>query len=142
MVKLKKLFATSLITLFALLTVLTPALVFAQQPPACNDAPDEQGIVKCKETEFNCDGFSSQIECVQNNPIVKTLLSIVNFLTVGVGAVVIIMVIIAGIQYSTAQADPQKVAAAKKRISNALMALLAYLFLGAFLQWVVPGGLF
>ena len=37
--------------------------------------------------------------------------------------------------------DPNHVAEAKKRISNALLALVAWLLIYAFLQWIIPGGL-
>lgn len=50
--------------------------------------------------------------------------------------------IIGGIQYSTSGGNPQASAAAKKRIGNAVLALLALIFLYTFLQWLVPGGIF
>jgi uncharacterized ion transporter superfamily protein YfcC len=47
-----------------------------------------------------------------------------------------------GIQYSTSGGNPQAASAAKKRMSNAFLALLALVFLYTFLQWIVPGGIF
>ena len=70
------------------------------------------------------------------------LLLFINVLSGIVGIVVIMMVVVGGIQYSASAGDPQKVNAAKKRIANALLALVAYIFLYAFLQWIVPGGIF
>lgn len=67
---------------------------------------------------------------------------VINFLTAVVGIVVTIAIIVGGIQYSTSADDPQKVAAAKARIINAVLAMLAFIFLWAFLQWLVPGGVF
>lgn len=81
-------------------------------------------------------------QCVQNNGITKDLQLIVNVLSAGVGIVVIAMIIVGGIQYSIAGDNSQAVTAAKQRISNALLALVAYLFIFAFLQWLIPGGLF
>ena len=69
------------------------------------------------------------------NPAIK-------FFSVGFGVIVTIMIIIGGIQYSAAGADPQAVANAKKKIYNALLALLAYGLLYAFLQFIMPGGVF
>lgn len=81
--------------------------------------------------------------CVKTNPIfTSVLLPAVNFLSAGVGLVVVAMIIIGGIQFSTAGGDPNKVKAARNRIVNALLALLAYMFLFSFLQWLIPGGLF
>lgn len=79
---------------------------------------------------------------LKNNPIVKDINLIVNFLSVGVGVVVIAMLILGGIQYSIAGANPEAVSKAKQRIINALIALVAYLFIFAFLQWLIPGGIF
>jgi hypothetical protein len=81
-------------------------------------------------------------KCVQNNAITKDLQLIVNVLSAGVGIIIIGMIILGGTQYSMAGDNAQAITAAKQRITNALIALAAYLFLFAFLQWLVPGGLF
>lgn len=77
-----------------------------------------------------------------NNPIVKDINMFINFLGGLVGVVVVGSIILGGIQYSMAGDNPQAVGAAKKRIINGLIALLAFLFTYAFLQWLVPGGVF
>ena len=64
------------------------------------------------------------------------------FLGAGVGLVIVIMTVIGGIQYITSGGDPNHVAEAKKRIANALLALIAWIIIWAFLEWIVPGGLF
>ncbi|HLG90755.1 MAG TPA: hypothetical protein VI336_01155 [Candidatus Saccharimonadales bacterium] len=79
---------------------------------------------------------------LKTNPIVEDINVVVNFLSIGVGVVVIAMIIIGGIQYSIAGDNPQAVNAAKQRIINALIALVAYIFMFAFLQWLIPGGIF
>ncbi len=71
----------------------------------------------------------------------KYIIPAIDFLSIGVGVVVTAVVISGGIQYSTAGGDPAKVAAARKRLFNAGLALLAYIFLWAFLQWIIPGGI-
>ena len=76
------------------------------------------------------------------NPIVQDLQTVVNFLSIGVGIVVIAFIIIGGVQYATAGDKPENLGKAKQRIMNALIALLAYIFLFAFLQWLIPGGIF
>ena len=72
----------------------------------------------------------------------KYLNPLINLLAGAVGLIVIAMIIFGGIQYSMAGGDSGKVSAAKARISNALFGLIAFLFLYAVLQWLVPGGLF
>jgi hypothetical protein len=81
-------------------------------------------------------------KCVSDNRIIKDLQAILNALTAGVAVIIVIMIIIGGIQYMTAGESPEAVNKAKQRIMNALIALLAFIFLGAFLQWLVPGGIF
>jgi hypothetical protein len=78
----------------------------------------------------------------KNNPIVKDLNQAVNFLSAAVGVVVVGTIILGGIQYTMAGDNPQALGAAKQRIINGLIALLAFLFMYAFLQWLVPGGVF
>jgi hypothetical protein len=66
----------------------------------------------------------------------------INLLTGLAGLAITASVIISGIQYSTSGGNSQAASAAKKRIGNAFLALLALVFLYTFLQWIVPGGIF
>jgi hypothetical protein len=77
-------------------------------------------------------------KCLVGNPIVKDLNIIVDFLSIGV----IGSIILGGIQYAMAGDSPEAVNKAKQRITNASIALLAYMFVFAFLQWLIPGGIF
>lgn len=74
--------------------------------------------------------------------ILDYLVTFINGLSALVGVVVILMVILGGIQYAASKDEPQKVKAARSRITNALIALAIYIFMYAFLQWVIPGGAF
>jgi len=84
----------------------------------------------CKDTKINKDSCG----------IVAYLVDFIRILSGLVGVVVVIMITVGGIQYSTARDNPQATAAAKGRIVNAVLALVLYLFIFAFLQWLVPGG--
>ncbi len=77
-----------------------------------------------------------------SNPIWKDLQAIVNALAAGVGIVVVGSIIVGGIQYSVAGDQPGKLEEAKKRIANALFALVAFFLTWAFLEWLIPGGVF
>lgn len=77
-----------------------------------------------------------------NCGIVAYVQAAINILTALVGVVVVIMVAVGGVQYTTSRDNPQETAAAKRRIYNAILALLVYLFTFAFLQYLVPGGVF
>lgn len=74
--------------------------------------------------------------------ITKYLTIFINALSALVGIVVVIMIIIGGIQYAAASDDPAKLAAAKQRIANAILALIIFVFAFSFLQWLIPGGIF
>lgn len=77
-----------------------------------------------------------------NCGIVGIIVDVTNILSAVVGIVVVLMVVVGGIQYSASRDNPQATAAAKARIRNAIMALVAYLFVYAFLQYLIPGGIF
>jgi hypothetical protein len=73
---------------------------------------------------------------------VGLLNTFLNFVAGGVTLAVIGNIVMAGIQYSTAQGNPSTSAAAKKRITTAVMAFIMFLSLYAFIQWLIPGGVF
>jgi hypothetical protein len=81
-------------------------------------------------------------KCVKNNKLVTDLNELVNFLSAGVGIFVTATIIIGGIQYSMAGDNAEAVTKAKHRIMNGLVALVAFLLAYAFLQWLIPGGVF
>lgn len=68
------------------------------------------------------------------NPAVKFMAAIA-------GVAIVISLVWAGIMYSSAGGDPSKVAAARKHIQQTVIALLAFLFLMAFLNFIIPGGI-
>ena len=68
------------------------------------------------------------------NPFIK-FLSII----VGIGAA--LSLVVAGMRYASSADDPSAVSAAKTRIVQTLIGLLAYIFLFAFLNYIIPGGL-
>lgn len=76
----------------------------------------------------------------ENCGIVRYLLIFVNVLSGLVGIVVVIMIAVRGIQYIGARENPQMTASARLGILWAVLALILYLFVFAFLQWLVPGG--
>lgn len=73
--------------------------------------------------------------------ITKYINPAVKFMAAVAGVAVVISIVIGGIQYSSAGGDPSKVSAARKRIQEAVVALLAFLFLMAFLNFIIPGGI-
>lgn len=74
--------------------------------------------------------------------IIGYLRDFINVLSAVVGIVVVIMIAFGGIKYSASRDNPQATAAAKQHITNALLALVLYIFLFAILEYLVPGGVF
>ncbi|MCE7936390.1 hypothetical protein DYH10_01160 [Candidatus Saccharibacteria bacterium CPR2] len=89
----------------------------------------------------NCPKDGAQVPVEQNCIITEILVPIVRFLLVGVGVVVTVMIVLGGIQYLTSEGNPQRIAAAKSKIMNALIALLIWAFMGLILNWLIPGGI-
>ncbi|HSD56465.1 MAG TPA: pilin [Candidatus Saccharimonadales bacterium] len=96
-------------------------------PGALKSTPDS-AAKKCNGGD--CSGLITKYV----NPFIKLLTWIV-------GIAVVISIVVGGIQFSSAGGDPGKAVAARKRITNSIIGLLAYLFLFAFLQWLLPGGI-
>jgi hypothetical protein len=110
------------------------AVTTAAQPgigggAAIDHGPGAQGE-HCSDNSSNCDLIKLYV-----NPFIRVL-------TLLVGLVVAASLIMGAVQYSASNGDAQKIAAAKSRISNTLLAFFAYAFLYAFLNFLIPGGIF
>ncbi|MBO7720698.1 hypothetical protein J6S35_03690 [Candidatus Saccharibacteria bacterium] len=96
-----------------------------------------------------CEGIRTSIigdgGCVtdDNGSAIFTVLNIVlQILTYGVGIVGTFGVVISGIQYMTAKDNAGQMAAAKTRLIAIAIGLATYAVIWAFLQWLLPGGIF
>jgi len=91
-----------------------------------------------------CDTGNAR-DCLANGKpgeIMQLLNIAINALAVSVGVLAVITLIVSGIQYTASSGDPQKVANTKKRIYGVIIGLVAFVFLYAFMQWLIPGGLY
>ena len=84
----------------------------------------------CGAGSDNCNKFINDFV----NPAILVLTALV-------GIAAIISIIYAGIQYASSADDPSAVSKAKQRIFNTVIGLVAYIFLFAFLNYLVPGGI-
>jgi len=115
-----------------LLLVLAMSFFLAQAfLPGVAYANDQQ-VEVCRGTD--CDEADNFVNTYLN-PVVKALTALV-----GIAAVV--SIIFAGIQYSSSADDPGTVTKAKQRVFNVVIGLLAYIFLLALLNYLIPGGVF
>src|SRR5581483_528699 len=125
-----KLALLAMVTL-SMLSLAPAALTLAATDP-CDNTTNAPGSVTAGKVQNN----------VNQTPIVHDIQMIVDFLSAGVGIIVTGVIIVGGIQYIMAGGNPNAVTAARQRITNGLIALVAFIFALAFLQWLIPGGVF
>lgn len=102
----------------------------------CPDAgrPTSQGA--CPEAQCSGDTLTTE-----NCTIISYLVGGINFLSAVAGMAIVASITIAGYQYMTARDNSGQIEAAKKRIMWAMIALGLFIFMYAFLNFLVPGGL-
>lgn len=102
-------------------------------PPqtTCVDA----GSTSCTDPAISCTSDQCDLIAKYVDPTIKLLAAVF-------GTVAAISIIMGGINYATSEGDPQKAGRAKSRITNTIIAVVAFLFLYAFLQFLIPGGIF
>ena len=69
-------------------------------------------------------------------------MQVINFLAVGVGIAVVGGIIWGGMIYASSNGDSAKTKHAITIIVNAVVGLLLFIFMYAFINFLVPGGLF
>jgi hypothetical protein len=88
-----------------------------------------------KDPALDCTKDPDATKC---DLVKKYVNPIISVLTALVGVAVTIGIIMGALRYVSAGDDSQKVAAARKQIRGALVALLAFIFLYAALKWLLP----
>ena len=131
-------FITKTFLMMALVAVLAGGILATAAPQKAYAGP-AGSLTQTFAVEADC---KEKVLDAGNCGIIRYLLLFINVLSGLVGVVVVMMIIIGGIQYASAGDYPQKITAAKGKITNALLALFTFIFMFAFLQWVVPGGIF
>ena len=86
--------------------------------------------------DWGCNGADDK------DSILTVLVTISNWLAAGVVIAVIGGIIYGAIMYATSAGDAAKAKSATEIIRNAFIALVLYFLMWAFLQYIVPGGLF
>lgn len=91
----------------------------------------------------NCGGVKTNIiSCSDENGVLGIISLVLTILSFGIGALATFGIVIEGIRYMTAQDNMEQIKTAKKRIFQIVVGLLAYAMLWAFVNWLVPGGIF
>lgn len=79
---------------------------------------------------------------VEKSGLWLLLLLVLNILTFGVGVVAVAMVVYASFLYTTAQDNSNQTKQAIEMIRNVVIGIAAYALMWAFLQYLIPGGIF
>lgn len=130
-------------------TAASPLVQPALAAPTSTPCPDGTKGCTPANSSVSCGSGSTNVILGINigcshknsNPIYDYLAAIIKFLSGIVGLGVVLMLIIGGIQYMTSSGNPQAVAAAKKRIGNALLGLVLFLLMFGILNFIIPGGI-
>lgn len=107
---------------------------------------EESGSQSGSEIEEDIQDGPLAEECLDkdlttdNCGIIGLLADGINFLTAVAGMAIIGSIMFGGYQYMTARDNAGAVQAARTRIIWAIVAMLMLIFMYAFLQWLVPGG--
>ncbi|MGK2896503.1 MAG: hypothetical protein ACSLEY_02805 [Candidatus Saccharimonadales bacterium] len=96
-------------------------------PSGCGDI--KTAIIKCDDSKGG-------------NAIWGILLLVLRILTAGVGIVAVGGIVFAALLYASAGDNAGQVTKAKELIFNVVLGLVAYAAMFAFLQWIIPGGVF
>lgn len=105
---------------------------------ACKDTEDADCAEKVPDPALSTDCRTDSAQC---NPVTEYVNPLINTLAAMAGIAVVIGIIVGGIQYASSGGDPQKAASGKGHIKAAIIALVCFFFLYAFLQFVIPGGI-
>lgn len=88
-------------------------------------------------------GTDGCVEGTSDGSAIFDVLNIVlQVLTFGVAIAGTFAIVIVGIQFMTAKDNAGQLAAAKTRLIAIIIGLAAYAVMWAFLQWLLPGGIF
>jgi hypothetical protein len=89
-------------------------------------------------------GVDPALNCTSNNCnlVQEYVVPTINLLSAAFGLIAVISLLLGAINYITSEGDPQKVSRAKVRIRNTIFAVVAFMFLYAFLNFLIPGGIF
>jgi len=103
---------------------------------------DSRGTATCVSSGNGAGSsyYSDPSGDLATNPIIKWLKNFINLFAAIVGVGAVIMIIWGGLQYTSARDNPQAVQSAKMKIVNVFIGIIAFVFLYAFMQWLIPGG--
>jgi Type IV secretion system pilin len=114
-----------------------------KESDACNAYSGDK-LNACTDGWGSAKKVDPALTCVKDqcDLVAKYVNPTINVLSVSFGLIAVISIILGAVQYSASEGDPQRAGAAKNRITNTIIAIVAYLLLYSFLEFLVPGGVF
>ncbi len=134
--KTKKIFITLSIIVISFLFII-PNFIFAEE--TTNISPTKAEILNNTKTVGNSAGYAN----ADKNTIITTAANTVKIILSFLGIIFLILVIISGFQWMTAQGNEDAVKKARARIKNAIIGITIILFsysLVAFIEFIVIKG--
>lgn len=137
-------------TLFALLLSIS-IIGFLGAPIALAAEGDVCGSTTLKDGESCCGGVPTSIlSCdspggegsVEDSGLWGILILIINIMSAGVGIAAVGGVVYGSVLYTTARGNLDQVKKARVIIANTVVGIVAYVLMFAFLNYMIPGGLF
>ena len=117
--------------IIAIISIFVLSFAFLPLHPAF--AEESENVV---ETTF----FGNLQDDGQGCGVYTVLNLVVDIMSIGIGIVGVIGIAVVGIQYLTAGGNEQQIAKAKRRMTEIVIGIIAYVLLYALLQWLLPGG--
>lgn len=112
--------------------VVSPAMVSAAGNKGCET---DTLIISCNNVKTDEDG-------IQNTGLWSILLTVINILTAGVGIAAIGGVVYGSVLYTSAGGSSEQVKKAMTVFTNVVIGVVAYVAMYAFLNFIIPGGVF
>lgn len=107
-----------------------------------DDNSDARTKSECGDGQVNTFLFGDCAGGTDGEGVFMVLNILLQVVTGAVGIAGTLGIVLTGIQYMTARDDPAKMTKAKSRLIQIVIGLVAYAVLWAFLQWLLPGGVF
>ena len=122
---LKKIVVMTVVAIFAMVFCASPVMAASGCPDGCvpTSILGENGC--------SCDSGNGEA-------IWDILKLVVRIMTTGIGILAILGVIIVGIQYLTAGANEEQVRKSKRRLSEIVIGVIAYVLIYALLDFLIP----
>ncbi|MDK2899248.1 MAG: hypothetical protein PWQ10_435 [Patescibacteria group bacterium] len=117
-----------------LLSIISCLSVFSLPAFATTCAGVETSVISCDGKETTSD--------LKETGLWQLLLLVINILTAGVGIMAVAGVVYGSILYSSSGGSPEQTKKAIGIIINTFIGIVAYALMYAFLNFIIPGGLF